>query len=72
MIDTVDGQVLDPVKLSAFIRSLPMADANYILRSEEKLRFGLDTNLFAKCTKCGAEFDYQFPFTGEFFGPSID
>lgn len=72
LIYKVDGQVLNPIKLTQFVRSLEMADANYILRSVEKVNIGVKQNLTHKCKDCKTEFKYTFPITGEFFGPSID
>jgi hypothetical protein len=72
LIYKVDGQVLDAVKLESFVRRLPMADVNYILKSIEKINIGIDTNLSRACKKCKQVYHYTFPITGEFFGPSID
>lgn len=72
LIAKVDGQVLDPNKLSTFVRHLPMMDTNYILRCAEKLNIGIKTDMTCKCSRCNTEYRYTFPFTGEFFGPSID
>ena len=72
VIEKVDGEVLDPVKLEQFVRNLPMMDANYILKSLEKIELGLDNTLVQKCSKCGGEHEYSFPISGEFFGPSIE
>lgn len=72
MIESVDGVVIDPVKLSQFVRSLPMMDVNYILKSMEKIDFGIVTTTEANCSSCGGTFKYPFPITAEFFGPSID
>lgn len=72
LIVSVDGEELDPVKLTSFVRSLPMADANYILKTAEKINIGIITDGQTKCVRCGADFSYPFPITSEFFGPSID
>ena len=72
VIVSVDGEVLDPVKLSTFVRHLPMMDANYILKSLDKISFGLESIMNTTCDSCGANFSYPFPFTSEFFGPGID
>lgn len=72
LIDKVDGQVLDPIKLSAFVRGLKMVDANYILKSVSKLDIGVQTQLDLQCPSCRLKYKTPFPFTGEFFGPSID
>lgn len=72
LIVKVDGEVLDPVKLESFIRRLPMMDTNYILKTIEKVNIGIDNNLSRTCKKCKYQYDFTFPITGEFFGPSID
>lgn len=74
MIETVDGEVLDPVKKEDFVRSLPMMDTNYIIQNAQKLveSFGINTKLQRVCPTCGLEYDASFRVTGEFFGPTID
>ena len=74
MIDKVDGEKMDDVKLEQFLRHLPMKDTNYIIRSMEKLNIelGIDTAMTCKCKVCGGEYTTTFPITTEFFGPSID
>lgn len=71
-IAEVDGKVLDDIKLEQFVRSLPMRDTNYLLKSIDKLNIGLDLNVEFTCPSCGKTFKDMLPFTGEFFGPSID
>lgn len=72
LISKVDGEVMDPIKLETFVRSLPMIDANYILKSAEKIDFGIDTVIECTCNACNNKYLRSMPFTGEFFGPSID
>ena len=72
VIHKVDGQVLDSVKLEAFVRSLPMQDANYILKSLEKIDIGVNPDISCTCKKCKHKIESVIPITGEFFGPSID
>lgn len=72
LIDKIDGQKLDTIKLSAFVRGLKMKDANYILKSVSKLDIGVQTNLDLQCNSCKLKYKTPFPITGEFFGPSID
>lgn len=72
LIDKVDGMTYDGVKLAEFVRKLPMMDANYILKTLEKINIGIDSNLTHKCSRCQSVFNYTFPFSSEFFGPSID
>ena len=74
MIDKVDGEKMDDVKLEQFLRHLPMKDTNYIIRSMQKLNLslGVDTIVTNTCKSCGGEYTTTFPITDEFFGPSID
>ena len=74
LIDKVDGVVYDAIKLDMFVRKLPMADTNYILKCAEKLNksIGINTNLEVHCAGCGVDYDTPFRVSPEFFGPSID
>lgn len=72
VIESVDGEVLDDVKLESFVRKLPMKDSNFILKSLEKLDFGIKSDIMTHCPYCGSDYSYIFPITREFFGPSID
>lgn len=74
LIDTVDGNKIDPVKKEDFVRKLPMMDTNYILKHAQKLveSFGLKTVIDNSCPICGLDYTSSFRITSEFFGPSID
>ena len=74
LIDTVDGQVLDSVQLENWVRKLPMADTNYILKNAEMINkgFGIDTNITVECKECSVDYDTPFRVTTEFFGPSVE
>ena len=72
VIKKVDGEVLDPVRLEQFVRSLPMKDSNFIIKSLDKINIGINTTLEIKCDNCGVEYKTTFPYSEEFFGPSID
>ena len=74
LIDTVDGQKLDPVKKEDFVRALPMMDTNYIIKHAQKLveSFGIQTEIAETCPICGLDYTGSFRITREFFGPSID
>ena len=73
LIETVDGQVLDPIKREDFVRSLPMMDTNYIMKHGEKLveSFGVDNSLHFTCPLCGLDYTTSFRITKEFFGPTV-
>ena len=74
IIDTIDGDKLDPVKLEDFIRSIPMVDINYLSKSADKLNdlIGVEAVLDIECDICGLDYRSPFRYTDEFFGPSID
>lgn len=74
IVDTVDGQELDPVKKEDFLRKLPMMDTNYIMKKAQKLveSFGMNTVVERTCPVCGLDYRSSFRINGEFFGPSID
>lgn len=74
LIDTIDGNKLDPIKKEDFVRNLPMMDTNYIMKHAQKLveSFGLDTSIVKTCPVCGLDYTSSFRITAEFFGPSID
>jgi len=74
LIETVDGQTLDPLSMEEFIKNLPSKDANYILNKANKLSsaIGVDNQVTIKCGSCGAEMKIPFRITSEFFGPTTD
>jgi len=74
LIESVDGQKLDPVKREDFVRALPMMDTNFIMKHAQKLveSFGIRTSVELKCPICGLDYNTSFRITKEFFGPSID
>ena len=73
LIDSVDGEPIDPIMIKETLKKLPMKDTNIISQVATKLNssIGVDTNLHLKCTKCGGEVDTPFRYTNEFFGPTI-
>lgn len=74
LIETVDGQILEPIAMEEFIKTLPSRDANYILNHANKLTsaIGVDNQITLKCSSCGAQMTTPFRITSEFFGPTID
>lgn len=74
VIDTVDGVVMDPMKLNAWIRNLPMRDSNKILNAVRKVndKIGYDLTLNFKCKSCGLDYTNSFRISNEFFGPTDD
>ena len=74
LIEKVDGNIIDSVKLENMIRKLPMADTNYLLKNAEKLNssIGIDPIILFGCDGCGVDYTAPFRITPEFFGPSIN
>lgn len=74
LIESVDGVVLDPMKLEDFARTLPMMDTNYIMQKADKALkgIGLELSLDFNCSVCGLDYKGSFRTTQEFFGPSVD
>ena len=74
LIKTVDGKVLDPIKLDQLVRSFQMADTNKIIQYGMKLnqQVGLKAVVENICSGCGVDYKVPFRITGEFFGPSED
>ena len=71
MIETIDGERLDPFKLESLIRKMPMADTNKIIKTQEKLTtaIGINTSVDYDCEVCGNSFRSPFRITNEFYGP---
>ena len=74
LIDTVDGEKMDPILKERFVENLPMMDTNYILRKAQKLveSFGVVTEKETTCPICGLDYTGNFRITSEFFGPRDD
>ena len=74
MVDTVDGEKLDVVKLEDFLRKLPMADTNKIIKRADRIvrSVGLDMEIGFDCEVCGNNFRSSFRVTNDFYGPSDD
>ena len=74
-IDTVDGRLMDKVKLDQYLRNLEMKDTNALYQRMIKIneKVGIDTLLHNKCSnpKCGAQYATNFRITAEFFGPTV-
>ena len=76
IVESVDGQVLDKMKLDAWIRSLPMRDVNKMLNAIKKIndKIGYDFTLVFNCknSECGLTYTSSFRINNEFFGPTDD
>lgn len=74
MIDTVDGNKLNPVDLEYFVNEMPAKDMVTILNHIDKLGsyVGVNNKAEISCPKCGEEIVTFFRFGPEFFRPTID
>ena len=74
LIASIDDEKVNPVTISQWVETLPLQDANYILRHAEKIaeRVGLITEFNLRCDICGLTYTSNFRTTSEFFGPQID
>lgn len=74
LIDTIDGEVLNSVRLEKFVQDLPLKDAKKIFQQGEKIndKIGLDDVVITTCQKCGNDYASKFRTTSEFFNPEID
>ena len=74
LIKTVDGKVLSPAEIEAFVNNLPMRDTNILLKRLEKIngKVGINTITTIKCSQCGHDILTSFRSTPEFFGPEDD
>ena len=74
MIKTIDGQVVDPVRLEQMVRKMSMGDTARIIQAGSKLnlKIGLQVIVPTRCSECGVDYNAPFRITGEFFGPTFD
>jgi hypothetical protein len=74
LIDTVDGNKMDAISKSEFVRHLPMLDTNHIIAYAQKLneRIGVNTTLDHVCDFCDLDYQSSFRTTSEFFRPTVD
>lgn len=72
VIDEVDGEKLNSVKLENFINKLPALDMRKIQNAIDTLNacVGLDVDLFVNCHNCGGDVHTYFRFGQEFFRPT--
>ena len=72
IIDEVNGEKMDPLKLEGYIDKLPAKDTIKLVNAIDKLNacVGLDSTLFLDCPSCGGEVKTFFRFGPEFFRPT--
>lgn len=74
MIETIDGEDINPLTILETLKKLPMKDTNILSKTATKLnrKVGIDAIIDTKCKKCGNSIKSTFLYTSEFFGPGID
>lgn len=72
MINTVDGERLDRIKLEDFIKHLPMKDTSEIFVKADKLNslIGINADVAHVCGVCGLTYKSPFRPGSDFFRPS--
>lgn len=72
LIESVDGQILNPNEAENFINKLPAMDMIKIQNNSALLDscIGINTALTVPCTSCGADILTFFRFGQEFFRPT--
>lgn len=73
LIESIDGEAIDPILIKETLKKLPMMDTNLISKTATKLNslIGIDSDLDITCSKCGVNVKTPFRYTNEFFGPTI-
>lgn len=71
-IDSVNGNKLNQLDLEHLISGLAAKDMQKILNNIDAISraFGLDTNIYVTCAKCGAEIKTFFRYGPDFFRPT--
>ena len=74
LVDTIDGEKIHPVKVTEFIKTLPMQDTNYLVAYSDKINslIGYDVDLTVNCDFCGLDYRTGLRTTAEFFRPKIN
>lgn len=72
IIESIDGEAADPIKIEGFINKLPAMDMLKIVNNSEKLNncIGVDNSLYVTCPDCGEEILTFFRLGPEFFRPT--
>ena len=73
LIESIDGEDIDPIMIRETLKKLPMKDTNVISKTATKLNssIGVDSTLHIHCNQCGGDIETPFRYTDEFFGPTI-
>lgn len=68
VIDTIDGQPVNPATIQTYIKKLSMRDTNLILNRARKMneKVGVDTRVTFSCPNCARDIITPFRFTSDF------
>lgn len=68
-----DGEPFNPIVDELWLRNLPLADANVIIKAIDRLNssFGLDLSVYHTCENCGQEIIVPFRVNETFFRPPV-
>ena len=74
LIDTIDGQKPNPLKLEEWLKTLPMRDTNAITLNADAMNegIGIDTSMHETCNMCDLTYQTNLRITSEFFRPTLD
>lgn len=72
VIDEVNGKVMNPDNIDAYINKLSAKDLYAIINRLDTLNkcIGVDDRLIIECEECGDEFVTRFQYGPEFLGPT--
>lgn len=73
LIKTIDGEKPNRLRITDWVRKLPMMDTNTILAYMEKFNksMGVDSHLHCICDLCGLDYYTSLKANREFFRPSV-
>lgn len=68
-IQTVNGKVMQGSEFTRYIENLPVRDSNYIRNRINRLKLGIDSDIFEICKNpaCGEEVEISLNIGAEFF-----
>lgn len=74
LIESINGERVNPITIGETLKQLPMKDTNYIAQKATKLngKVGIDISLAVTCSNCKSDVNTTFRYTNEFFGPEVD
>lgn len=71
-IVTVNSEEVPTYKIQSYVENMNARDLRFFNIEYEKIAggYGLDTDMFEVCDKCGSDIEYALPMTSEFFRPT--